>query len=265
VKYHDAEHGRLIQVDHKASAEFWDEKWSADSVASYDSQAVLPFVDLTKRFLPPGSRVLEGGCGAGGKVAALTAAGYRMVGVDYAPETVSRLNQSCPEFDIRVGDVFQLDFPDGQFDGYWSFGVIEHFWNGYGGILAEARRVLRDNGYLFLTFPSMSPLRQLKARLGAYSFWKGGTTEPTGFYQFLLSPDIACKDLQDAGFSIAHCSRIQTTSGVKQELKYLWHACSLVGTRFPESLQRMMADAVELSLRDLIGHLTLIAARKNAD
>jgi SAM-dependent methyltransferase len=260
VKYHDAEQGRLIQVGRKASAEFWDDAWSRNELASYDPQAVLPFVDLTKHFLPSGSRILEGGCGAGGKVAALAAAGYRMVGVDYAAETVSRLNDACPDFDIRVGDVFHLDFPDGQFDGYWSFGVIEHFWDGYHQIVREAQRVLRDQGYLFLTFPCMSPLRQLKADLGFYKPWRG-VVEPEGFYQFILSEQEVVQVLRSCGFEIECVSVIQIRSGVKQELPVCWKLWEGLARLFGQGFERKLSGWLERDWAGRAGHLGLIAAR----
>ena len=103
---------------------------------------------ITARYLPPGSRVLEGGCGRANKVKALADAGFAAVGVDYAAESVELARQVYPGLDIQVGDVRMLPFPDGAFDGYWSIGVIEHFWAGYDDILREARRVLKPGGVL---------------------------------------------------------------------------------------------------------------------
>jgi SAM-dependent methyltransferase len=260
VKYHDVEHGRLIQVGRKANAEFWDDTWSGNEIASFDPQSVLPFVELTKRFLPIGSTILEGGCGTGGKVAALTASGYRMVGVDYAPETVSRLNRLCPEFDIRVGDVFQLDFPEGYFDGYWSFGVIEHFWTGYHKIIREAHRVIRDQGYLFLTFPCMSPLRKLKAEMGFYKRWQG-TDEPEGFYQFILPVQGVAQVLASCGFEVEAASVIQIKSGVKQELQVLWKAWQIGSRLWGQRANKHLDDWLEHHWALKVGHLGLLAAR----
>lgn len=260
MKYHDVEHSRLIQVGRKANAEYWDDAWSGNEIASYDPQLVMPYVDLTKRFLPVASRVLEGGCGAGGKVAALTAAGYRMVGVDYAPETVSRLNRLCPEFDIRVGDVFQLDFPDGYFDGYWSFGVIEHFWTGYQKIIYEAHRVIRDQGYLFLTFPCMSPLRKLKAGMGFYKPWQGAD-EPTGFYQFILPVEDVTHTLKSCGFEIDSVSAIQIRSGVKQELSVCWKIWGGLSRVWGPGVEKKIGGWLERQWAGYAGHLGLVAAR----
>ena len=51
--------------------------------------------------------------------------------MDFAEESVRRARLEYPGLDIREGDVRSLPFPAGHFDGYWSIGVIEHFWGGY--------------------------------------------------------------------------------------------------------------------------------------
>ena len=44
--------------------------------------------------------------------------------------------------------------------------TIEHFIDGYDAILSEMYRVIKEGGYLFLTVPSMSIIRKVKAALG---------------------------------------------------------------------------------------------------
>ena len=41
--------------------------------------------------------------------------------------------------------------------------MVEHFWDGMGGILSEARRVLEDAGVLLLSVPDFSPLFRRRA------------------------------------------------------------------------------------------------------
>ncbi|MCG9101354.1 class I SAM-dependent methyltransferase [Laribacter hongkongensis] len=120
-----------------------------DKVGIFNLRSVTPFLDLTRRYLAPGSLVLEGGCGTSGKVAALESAGFRAIGIDYTKEIVARLNNACPQLDIREGDVFSIDFADGHFDGYWSFGVVEHFWGSYQSLFDEARGFCVITGTFF--------------------------------------------------------------------------------------------------------------------
>lgn len=262
MKYFDRESSRLIQVYKTASPLFWDEKWSKEDVGVYSSRSVAPILSVTKKYLSASSIILEGGCGTGGKVAALSDAGFRVVGVDYADKTVARLNLLRPKYDVRKGNVFSLDFSDGFFDGYWSFGVIEHFWDGYVGILHEANRVLRERGYLFLTFPCMSPARKLKAKVGLYRDWGGERAEPDGFYQFMLDASAVAEDLNRSGFSVLESQVLQLASGVKQEFPFVWKLFSL----FSRAIGResiFYSRFFENRLAGYFGHIAVIVAQKN--
>lgn len=260
MKYFDRVKSRLLQVKTKATADFWDQQWTAKEVGIFDSRSVAPFRALTSRYLAPGSLLLEGGCGTGGKVAALESAGFRTIGIDYAKETVFRLCRACPQFDIREGNVFSLEFPDGYFDGYWSFGVIEHFWAGYQTIFDEAHRVLRDQGFLFLTFPCMSPLRKLKVAMGLYPRWAGGEVEPDGFYQFMLPLEEVHAALEKAGFQVVESSIIQAASGAKQEFAVLWKLADVLA-KLTGKGNALYSPRVERGLGRYIGHIALIAAQ----
>lgn len=158
---------RLVYLDEKATPEFWDHRWQVEGAPP----EVSPRDDVlrvTGKVLQPGSRILEGGCGRANKVKAMADSGFNAIGIDFAERSVKQARLDYPGLDIRQGDVRALDFPDRFFDGYWSIGVIEHFWAGYESILAEAARVLRPEGFLFLSAPWLSPYRQRKARAGGY-------------------------------------------------------------------------------------------------
>ena len=244
MKYFNPVHDRLIQINQQATAAFWDQKWHDDEIGLYDPVAVHPCIALTRAFLPEGAQILEGGCGTAGKIAALQDAGYRVTGVDFAAQTVARVLAARPAFDIRVGDVFELPFPEAHFDGYWSFGVIEHFWTGYEGILQEAKRVLRPGGLLFLTFPTLSTLRRLKVRLGIYPKRDMAQERPDGFYQFLLNPDRVSQTLVAAGFQPCHVCRIQASHGLSRNC----HACGGPRASLAPDYMRTLIGTVQILL-----------------
>ncbi|GCL63485.1 class I SAM-dependent methyltransferase [Pseudaquabacterium pictum] len=269
MKWHDARGRRLIETHHGATPAYWDRKWSSAPVAVYDAAAVRPYIATTRRWLPPQSRLLEGGCGNGGKMAALLDAGYQVTGIDYAEATVARLQSARPGWDVRVGDVFRLDQPDASYDGYWSFGVIEHFWDGYQGLLAEAGRVLRPGGMLFLTFPALSPLRRTKAALRLYRPWPvadgtgaAATAAPADFYQFMLDPQTVCAQLRTAGFVPETPTLIQASHGLKNETPRLWRALRLAGRVLSVDARTRLEAGLEQRLAAQLGHLCLLAARK---
>lgn len=203
TQYLDAGSNRLVYLGCRPSEAYWASCWSAEDYdkALTQSAGAEWVVRQTRSLLDADSRILEGGCGRGDKVYCLQQAGYRATGIDFSHELVDRIRQLKPELDIRFGDVRALPFEDESFDGYWSLGVIEHFRSGYLDILAEARRVLRPGGILFLAAPSMSPIRRLKATLRLYP----RLSAPPGddeFYQFALDPKAVLNDCREVGFSL---------------------------------------------------------------
>lgn len=221
-RYFDKIQRQLVYIEQKATSTFWDEQWKDEALVKRLQSVQDTYVTrITKKYLSPSDGdILEGGCGYGQHVAALVKNGYRCIGVDYAENTVEKLNQFAPHLNIQFGDVRSLNFPSQQFAGYWSTGVIEHFWDGYKDIGVEMARVIKPKGYLFLAFPHMSTLRQIKA-------WAGGfpdlTTneEPVGFYQFALASKIVGDNFSSWGFDLIQSIPLDGTKGLKDEINFL--------------------------------------------
>lgn len=219
--------------------------------------ASAEFVALTKEFLSPddSARLLEGGCGNGGVVLALSKAGYNVTGVDFAPDTIEKIKSENASLHVEQADVRFLPFEDACFDGYWSLGVIEHFWEGYDPILSEMHRVLKSGGYAFITFPWLSPIRRIKVMLGLIKKEQYGA-EPDTFYQFSLTGKQVADDLRSKGFEIVRMRPRSALAGVKAEfpmLDYFLHDPSL------------LCKIVRACLRPfsfVYGHSILIVARK---
>jgi 2-polyprenyl-3-methyl-5-hydroxy-6-metoxy-1,4-benzoquinol methylase len=189
-KLYNSETGRLLYTDRKANEQFWDEKWAASAESTFAAPPRHGLtVRRTKKYLPLDSRILEGGCGLGDIVHALDKAGFKAEGIDYAPKVVETINAHWPQLKVNLGDVRHLDCTDNYYDGYWSFGVIEHFTEGYDEIAVEMSRAIRPGGILFLSFPSLNRFRRSRAKAGAYERF---STEPStiqNFYQFALDPN----------------------------------------------------------------------------
>lgn len=221
-RYLDRVNNRLVYLGKSPTPEMWDDRWSPseDSVreALKPGRGTKWLVRVTRRYLATGDGpILEGGCGLGYNVAALQRAGYETVGIDFAPKTVALIQRVAPELDVRLGDAEALPFDDNSFAGYWSLGVIEHHYSGYGSLAREMTRVIRPGGYLFLTFPFMSPLRRLKAVCKLYRpFTSSG--EPSAFYQFALDPSRVEKDFGELGFRKCYFSGRSGLKGLMDEV-----------------------------------------------
>jgi SAM-dependent methyltransferase len=222
-KYYDRLHRRLVYSGAAASPQMWDERWSEQDLQEkffpprygMEEKVVLA---LTGRVLPRGSRVLEGGCGLGQMTFFLRQAGYDVVGVDFAERTVERVRRFMPDLDVRYGDLERLSFDDGSFDGYWSFGVIEHLYHGYERIAREMYRVLSPGGYLFMTVPALSALRRLKAACGLFPEFVPDGFDTSTFYQFAFSHQEIIETMGSYGFHLIERQGYNVYHGVRDEI-----------------------------------------------
>ena len=205
MKMYDKDKKRLVYIREKATPDFWDNRWDVtdfkQTVQKHKNNRFC--LSRLHKYIPDKkARILEGGCGSGLLVYCMHTHGYECIGIDFAERTVRRTKEAFPELDIRVGDVRNLPVPDNYFRGYWSLGIIEHSWGGYHDILSEMFRVLVKDGYVFLTFPYMSSLRKLKARLALYHRFNRELADTENFYQFALETQTVIKDFQEAGFKL---------------------------------------------------------------
>jgi SAM-dependent methyltransferase len=129
----------------------------------------------------PGALVLDVGCGAGRFSIPLALAGYRVVGVDLAPEMIAQARELAREHGLTdeavafvVGDAEHLDAADASVDAILCRCVLDHVQDP-GAALVEFWRVLRPGGRLMLwTLGAYSPVRRQSWRR-----FLPGRTEPT--------------------------------------------------------------------------------------
>jgi ubiquinone/menaquinone biosynthesis C-methylase UbiE len=220
--FYDGNVKRLVYIGGQPTPDFWDKHWNSrnlkeDIERSKEDRFVLKILD---KYVPDKKgKILEGGCGRGHVVYCMQTHGYECVGVDFAAETIKKIKEVMPELNVRVADVRDLPFPDNYFTAYWSFGVIEHFWDGYHDVLREMKRVLTNSGYVFLTFPYISPLRRLKTKLGLYrDIGELSEGERESFYQFALNAETVIEDFEAIGFKLLEKKSISGIKGFKDEV-----------------------------------------------
>lgn len=265
MKLYDKQNKRLVMFKQKANSEYWDEHWQVNDFigevkTGKNNKLVKKF---TSRFLRPGTKILEGGCGMGRNVYGLNYWGYDAYGVDFAEKTIEKTKKAFPELKVSVQDVKKLDFPDNFFHGYWSLGVIEHFWEGYDEALKELKRVLRPNGYLFLSFPHMSALRKFKAKRGLYKNHRN-TLGPNNFYQFILDKDSVRKDVEQYGFRLVLQHPFDAAKGIKDEISFLKPILQRIYNN-----QNMLARGIRFLntflFSKVAGHMILLIFQKNEE
>lgn len=224
-RYHDHSNNRIIVEGGSPTPEFWDKQSKIKELKKHIKNGKNErFVSkITSKFITPNKskKILEGGCGRGHFVYSLKHKGYDAYGIDFAKETIKKIQGIMPELNVSIGDVRRLSFPDNFFDGYWSLGVIEHFFDGYDEILYEMKRVIKKDGYLFLTFPHTSPLRKLKMKMGIYPAFDINTFDMKLFYHFALDPARVSRDIEALGFELVYSRQLEGIKGLKDEVSFL--------------------------------------------
>ena len=106
----------------------------------------------------------------------------RAYGVDNAEKTIETLRDFYTGIHFSCQDVKSLTFKDSLFDAYLSLGVIEHFVDEDEAlqVIAEAVRVTKPGGILFISTPFTNSLRERKIRKGIYKVLQ---ILPQEFYQ----------------------------------------------------------------------------------
>src|ERR1041384_2569198 len=102
--YHKEEHSG-------STPDYWEGNWEN---AQFESAVRFCLIDplrrLFEKYSKPGSLMLEGGCGMGQYLAFYAAEGRRVVGLDFAQNTLKKLHQRDSSLPLACGDVSKLPF-----------------------------------------------------------------------------------------------------------------------------------------------------------
>jgi ubiquinone/menaquinone biosynthesis C-methylase UbiE len=111
-------------------------------------------LEMIESRVPPGSNVLDIGCGTGHLAGELMHRGYMAWGVDLSEAMVKYAREHYSRDRFRVGDIEQIPFPDNTFDAVMCLGVMEYL-DKDEPALREMWRVLKPGGRAVITTPSM--------------------------------------------------------------------------------------------------------------
>ncbi|MBI5206527.1 MAG: hypothetical protein HY934_01925, partial [Candidatus Firestonebacteria bacterium] len=104
--------GKLAFYNKKADSTYWDQHWEnfklKEFLSSYENGRLDDFEKMFLKHLPKDQKILEAGCGMGRYVIALRARNYDAIGIDYAKETIKKI-QEIGYLYINYGNVFSLE------------------------------------------------------------------------------------------------------------------------------------------------------------
>lgn len=118
-----------------------------------------PFIQLLKRYVKRSGKILECGSGLGRNALAISAAGFRVTGIDISPQMVSASKQFAKNVNVHVkfekADMFMFPtkFEKDSFDCITSCGVLEHFSK------TKNRQAIKNNFTLPHLSSSLFPFR----------------------------------------------------------------------------------------------------------
>lgn len=253
------EGARLAWYGPGSSADDWLDYWRSRLHPGYHQAARSrdvrrhPLGRILLTELDPAGLHLEAGCGAGFWVAALAAAGYRVEGIEGSAGLVALVKAADPGLPVRHGDVLAIDRPDGHYDSYLSFGVVEHRREGPEPFLAEAYRVLRDGGVLVLSVPHYGRTRRLRARTGRY---QERAPDGAAFYQYGFSLPELSRLVEEAGFEVTGARPIEPHRLLEEESR-LYERVS-AGPLGPWARR-----ATERVLDGRDGHMAVVVAKRS--
>jgi ubiquinone/menaquinone biosynthesis C-methylase UbiE len=111
--------------------------------------------------LPKSIRILDCGCGCGTCGRMLLDSGFKnIVGVDKERKLLEHAKKA---FECREMDCQKLDFPDKSFDVLLGLNIMQYLPDTK-AFFSEARRVLKNDGLLVLSFPNDTFLKRLLGR-----------------------------------------------------------------------------------------------------
>lgn len=250
---------RLVWYSQQPDEEYWHDHWSASATperyrsARENDLSRDELGSLILTFLQREGRLLEAGCGSGQYVAALSAAGFDVDGVDSSYRLVKLVNEIEPALAIRHADVLAMTEPDGYYQSYLSIGVVEHREAGPLPFLTEAHRLLAPHGRAVVSVPANGPLRRSKARLRMFP------REPPkalSFYQYGFTPREISSIVEDAGFKVHRTVYTGLHRLLSEEIPGYQRATNLRGGT------RLLKETASRMFSGLDGHMVVVLAER---
>lgn len=262
--YISSKNALIFLGDKKISNQYWNEIWSENLRRVHNNTPNRIFIRILTKYVPNRKcKILEAGCGNARYVRVFNHLGYDCYGIDNATKTVKKLNEDFPDLKIYNMDVRHTMFNDEQFSVYWSIGVIEHFIDGYEQVIYEARRILKCNGFVFMSFPYISPIRFFKIYFKQYKIQKNMDGYCRKYFnQYVLSIKQVISLFRKYGFNYITAYKYNGILGWVEEIalfKSLMKNIYLSKSNFVRPLRFLLNHVLSI----IMSHSILLIFKKN--
>lgn len=152
--------------DDNPQCSIWDWMWTNRTIEQELEACDLesPPRELFLSYLARDDKIVDAGCGFGKWVIYLKRQGYDIMGIDDNELAVAKLRDFDDSLHVELGNILDVHYPDNSFNAYISMGVVEHFEDGPTSALREAYRLLKPNGLIFVSVPTVNIVRRLIRR-----------------------------------------------------------------------------------------------------
>ncbi len=182
------------------------------------------FDQILRGRVPPGSRILDAGCGSGRNLVYLLREGYEVCAVDSDPRAIDAVRRLAARLapplsldNFRLEPIEEMSFPNGFADFVISSAVL-HFARDddhFQAMLRETWRVLKPGGLLFCRLASSIGMEQQVKPLGLRRFLL-----PDGSERYLVDEPLLRRLAEDLGGQLA--DPIKTTIVQGQRCMTTW-------------------------------------------
>jgi len=240
--------------------QYWTEGFFENLIGNVKKGKLNEFELYGLPYLKKSDYILEAGCGPAHIVLGLNELGYtKTAGIDYEKQVVEKVNKFLPDLNVTVGDIFAIDLPSETINVYLSFGVVEHFEEGPDKALAEANRVLKNDGIAMISVPYLNPLRK--------KFFKNLPTASLDnnlyFHQYYFDKDEFTLILERNGFKVIRTFPYACEAFLIRETPFfsnLWRS-SLMRNKIKSILRKLFYYAPSF-MRKRYGHICMFICKK---
>jgi ubiquinone/menaquinone biosynthesis C-methylase UbiE len=186
---------------------------AAEAYARLEEGTTWPRMRWLKKLLekmPPGSTVLDLGCGSGDPADVEIVKAHAVIGVDISEKQIELARKNVPEGTFIHSDAGSIEFPAGSCEAVVSFYALEHIpREEHEGLFRRIYGWLRPGGYLLISLEA----GEMEGVIGEW------LEVPMYFSNY--PPDTVKGLVEMSGFSILE-SDIEVQIEQGNEIPYLW-------------------------------------------